>query len=259
MTLVSQLITDAYRQSNLLAIDTVPTTAQQTEALRYLNRIVKSVFGNEAGDPFEAFPIGRNNISRPSGYPWYDQTPDNDWFVPKNTRVILNLDAPVNLYLHPAPDDGSRFAALDVSDNLSTYNVVVSGNGMLIEDAFNITLSADGTDKEWFYRADLGNWMLYAPLTSNLEFPFPEEFDDYFITLLAIRLNPAYGVQLDPQSNLVFARAGRQLRARYTQNIQEPSELALLRMPRTAYDRDSYGNRYGYYNPNALFDKGYPW
>jgi hypothetical protein len=49
LTLVSEIITDAFRQSNLVAVGTTPTTEETTEALRYLNRIVKSVFGNEAG------------------------------------------------------------------------------------------------------------------------------------------------------------------------------------------------------------------
>lgn len=259
MTLTSQIITDAYRQSNLLAIGVSPTQDQVDEALRYLNRIVKSVFGNEAGDPLEVFPVGRNNIQRPSGYPWWNTVPDNDWFVPKNIRVMLNLEEPVSLYLHPEPDDGSRFAVIDASENVSTYNVTIQGNGRLIEGNFNLILNTDGVDKEWFYRADLGNWMLYAPLTMDIAFPFPEEFDDYFITLLAIRLNPQYGVMLDAQSKLVFDRSGRQLRARYTQNIPTRSELALIRMPKVSYDRDIWGTSYRYYNPNSMFDKGWPW
>lgn len=259
MTLTSQIITDAYRQSNVLAIGTTPTAEQVDEALRYLNRIVKSVFGNEAGDPLEVFPVGRNNIQRPSGYPWWNTVPDNDWFVPKNIRIMLNLDQPVTLYLHPEPDDGSRFAVIDASETVATYNCTVEGNGRLIEGAFNLILNTDGVDKEWFYRADLGNWLLYAPLTAATEFPFPEEFDDYFITLLAIRLNPAYGVQLDAQSKLIFDRSGRQLRARYTQNIPTRSELALIRMPKVSYDRDIWGTSYRYYNPNSMFDKGWPW
>lgn len=259
MTITQQIIIDAYRQSNLLSIGESPSLAQQDEGLRYLNRIVKSVFGNEAGDPLEAFPVGRNHISRPAGYPWYDTVPDNDWFVPKNTRVMLNLEAPINLYLHPNPDDGSRFAVIDTSENLSTFNAIVYGNGRLIEDAFTQLLTIDGTDKEWFYRADLGNWMLYAPLTVELEFPFPEEFDDYFITLLAIRLNPAYGQVLDPQSKYIFERAQRQIRARYTQTIPTRVELALLRMPKTAYDRDAWGRDYRFYDPDAMFAKGWPY
>lgn len=259
MTLTSQIITDAYRQSNLLPLGDSPSLAQQNEGLRYLNRIVKSVFGNEAGDAFEVFPIGRKNIQKPSGYPWWNTVPDDDWFVPKNTRVMLNLEEPVSLYLHPDPDDGSRFALIDSAKNLATYNCTIEGNGRLIENAFNVVLNTNGEDKEWFYRADLGNWLLYSPLTSNVEFPFPEEFDDYFVTLLAIRLNPSYGQGLDEQSKYIFDRSLRQLRARYTQNIPTHSELGLLRMPKVSRDRDIWGNTYRTYNPNSAFDRGWPW
>lgn len=260
MTTVSQVITDAFRQSNILALGITPTALQQEEALRFLNRIVKSVFGNEAGDPLEPFPIGRQHINRPSGYPWWDNVPDNDWFVPKNTRLMMNVDAETNLYLHPDPDDGSRFAVIDVSQNLSTFPATVYGNGRTIEGAFDIPLATDGLDQEWFYRADLGNWMLLFPLIDLEEtFPFPEEFDDYFITMLAIRLNPAYGASIDAQSQMVYARALRQFRARYTQHIPVRSELGLIRLSKMAADRDRWGTEYNYYNPNSMFDKGWPW
>lgn len=259
MTTVTQIITDAFRQSNLLAITASPTTAQQDEALRYLNRIVKSVFGNEAGDPFTAFPIGKKNISRPAGYPWWNTVPDNDWFVPKNIRVMLNLDQSVNLYLHPAPDDGSRFAAVDVSNDLASNPVTVYGNGNTIDGATSIILDTDGFDAEWFYRADLGNWQKYAPLALTDTFPFPEEFDFFFIIQLAIAMNPAYGTALDQQTQLTYSRARGQLRARYTQEIPTRSELGLIRMPKVAADRDQWGNTYWLYQPNAMFDKGWPW
>ncbi len=260
MTLVSEIITDAFRQSNLLAIGVSPTAAQQTEALRYLQRIVKSVFGNEVGDPLEAFPIGSDNISRPSRYPWYDTVPDNDWFVPKNLRVMLNVDtAGINLYLHPDPDDGSRFAAVDVAETLATYPVTVYGNGRRIENALSISLNTNGYDAEWMYRADLGNWQKYTPLIDSDTFPFPSEFDDYFITMLAIRLNPSYGAALDDQSGLILKRSTTQLRARYKQDIQMRSELGLFRMSKLAADRDMWGNSYWFYNPNSMFSKGWPW
>ena len=101
--------------------------------------------------------------------------------------------------------------------------------------------------------------MLYAPLTDSTPFPFPEEFDDYFITLLAIRLNPAYGQALDEQSKFIFDRAQRQLRARYTQTIQTRSELALLRMPKVSRDREQWGNINRFYDPDAMFNKGWPY
>lgn len=260
MTLVSQIIVDAYRMSNLLAISTAPTTAQQDEALRYLNRIVKSVFGNEAGDPLTAFPVGNNNYQRPSGYPWWNTVPDNDWFVPKNTRVVLNVNtADINLYLHPAPDNGSRFAAIDQSGTLATYPVTVYGNGATIEGQLSLILNTNDFDAEWFYREDLGDWTRYSPLLASDNFPFPEEFDDYFIALLAMRLNPAYGTSMDDQSAAVMQRSGKQLRARYTQVIQTRSELGLIRHSKVAADRDQWGNQYWLYQPNDMFDKGWPW
>lgn len=259
MTLTSDIITDAFRQSNLLAIGVAPTVLQQAEALRYLNRIVKSVFGNEVGDPLTAFPIGRDNISRPAGYPWWDNVPSNDWFVPKNTRVMLNLNNTVSLYLHPDPDDGSRFAAIDASGNLATYPTTVVGNGRTIEGALSIVLDTDGFDGEWLYRADLGNWQKALPLVYADTFPFPEEFDFFFIIQLSMALNPTFGIQMDQQTQATYARARSQLRARYTQNIPVRSELALIRPAKVAADRDQWGNTYWLYQPNAMFDKGWPW
>lgn len=259
MTLTSDIVTDAFRQSNLLAIGVAPTTLQQTEALRYLNRIVKSVFGNEVGDPLTAFPVGRNNINRPSGYPFWDDIPGNDWFVPKNIRIMLNLDNSVNLYLHPAPDDGTRFAVNDASGNLATYPVTVFGNGNMIETAVSITLNTNGTDAEWLYRADLANWQKALPLIAADTFPFPEEFDFFFIIQLAMTLNPLYGVQMDGQTAETYKRSRTQIRARYTQDIQAPSELALIRPSKMAADRDQWGNSYWLYQPNAMFNKGWPW
>lgn len=259
MTLVSDIITDAHRLGNILAIGDTPTDEEFTEGLRYLNRIVKSVFGNEAGEPFTAFPIGRGHIQHPSGYPWWDQVPSNDWFVPKNTRVMLNLTTAQDLYLHPDPDDGSRFAMIDVGENLDTCPVTVYGNGRLFEEAFSQTFNTPGYDAEWWYRADLGNWLKYAPLTLTDDFPFPEEFDDFFIGLLAVRINPAYGVQMDPQAQQMLQRSAKQLKARYKQIIPVRSELGLIRPARVAADRDLWGNTYWLYQPNAMFDKGWPW
>ena len=260
MTLVSDIITDAHRVSNILAIGDTPSDEENAEGLRYINRIVKSVFGNEVGDPLEPFPIGRKGISRPSGYPWWDTVPSNDWFVPKNTRVMLNVDTTgLNLYLHPAPDPGSRFAALDVSNDLSTFPVIVHGNGNTIDGVDTLTLDTDGFNAEWFYREDLGQWQKYAPLLLTDTFPFPLEFDDYFVTLLACRINPSYGVQMDVQTQKIMQRSKSQLAARYTQEIPVRSELALIRPTRMAADRDQWGNTYWLYQPNSMFDKGWPW
>lgn len=256
MTLVSQIVTDAYRQGDLIALGLVPSSEQQAEALRYLNRIIKSVFGNEAGDQLTGVPLGSSTYVRPSGYPWYSVTPDNDWFVPKNTRLMVNTTAPQAVYLHPAPDDGCRVAVTGASTDLTTNYVVLWGNGRLVNGAQSFQVT---DDIEFFYRDDLASWQQYSPLLPSNEFPFPEEFDDYFITMLAMRLNPSYAIQLDPQTQEVYRRAKSQLQARYTQNIPQVSELALIRPAKVAADRDQWGREWWLYNPNSMFSKGWPW
>ena len=47
MTTVSQIITDAYQYNNIVALAVIPNAAEQAKALRYLNRIFRSIFGNE--------------------------------------------------------------------------------------------------------------------------------------------------------------------------------------------------------------------
>lgn len=258
MTTVTQLITTAYRQSNLVAAGTSPTTTELTEALYYLNNIVLSVIGNEAGEPLESFPIGKTNHVRPAGYPRYDVVPDNNWYVPKNTRLMFNIEAPLSIYLYPAPDDGSRFGVKDVLGNFSTNNVTVYGNGSTIEGLANIVLNTNSLGREWFYRADTGNWSKVSPLALDDEFPFPPEFDMYFTGLLAMALNPTNGIAIDPQTQAMLNRSKAQFVARYVQTTSVQSELGLLRLSKMTAEANRWANQYQYYNPNSLFDRGWP-
>lgn len=251
MTLVSDIIIDAFRQGNLIAVNYTPPQEEIDEALRYLNRIISSVFGAEVGDPLTAIPLGRSGIARPSHFPAWNEDPGNEWYVPKNTRLILNLVDQLNLYLHPMPDDGTRFAIQDIAGNLNTIPVTVYGNGRLIDGHQSVVLDTDGLDRQWFYRADTGNWITISPLEESAPFPFPEEFDDYFITMLAMRLNPSYGVALDQQSQVILQRARTQLRARYKQNVPmmpQPGTVLLTRTsrqsPRWAGDFQSSSFRF---------------
>lgn len=260
MTLVSEIIHDAFRVSNITAVGVDPTTAQQTEALRHLDRIVKGTLSAEIGENLIAFPIGRANISKPAGYPWYNTVPDGDWFVPKNTRAMCNLEEPVSLYLHPIPNDGTRFAIKDVAENFSTYNVTIYGNGNQIEGATSVTLSTDDMEQEWFYRADEGNWVTYAPLATTDTFPFPTEFDDFFIYTLAMRLNPSYGAAIEAQGGEMLNRVTRHMKARYNQSQPTRSELGLIRHAYVAADRDGWARLDDYWGSDTtLFNRGYPW
>lgn len=236
MTLVSEIMTDAYRLSNLIAVGTEPTANEKAEALRYLQRIVSSVLGNEVGDPLTYFPLGTANRTRPNGYPAWGQDPGADWFVPRNSRLSLNLDSPTTVYLHPAPHDGTRFAISDAAQSLDTAPLTINGNGFFIEGATDLVLNTAGLNREWIFRADLGSWVAVSPLVETDAFPFPVEFDDFFVAMLAMRLNPSYGLTLDGQGSSILTRYRNQLRARYKQVQFISPEPGTYRLSRTSRD-----------------------
>lgn len=246
MTLVSTLIRDAYRESNLISITADPTTAEQDEGLRLFQEVVSSVYGSEAGEQLDPLPLGQNNINRPQGYPWYNQTPDwTDWYLPPNTVMVLNLTAPLTVWLDPNPTDGQRFGLQDVSNNLSTNNLTLNGNGRLIDGETSVVFNTDGANKEYFFRQDTGNWYVVDPLDLTDTFPFPTEFNPMFSILLAQRLNPRHATAMDPQSSATLGKLINQFKARYRQHQQMPSELGVLRTTgqrRRYYDNTRWGN-----------------
>ena len=230
MTTISQIITDAYRESNLIAVGGSPTTAEQTEALRLLNRVVSSLFGNEMGDPLKVLPLGKGNMQTPTNVNFY-MDDILDYYVPANTRLQCNLEAEVTVNLIPNPQDGSRFAVVDASNNLATHNLIVYGNGRLIEDATNIVLDTSGLTREWFYRDDLGEWVRLSDLTLESESPFPTEFDDLLITSLALRLAPRQGAEFDTATQVTMSRLEKKFRARYKQTETADVEDGWLKLP----------------------------
>jgi hypothetical protein len=76
-------------------------------------------------------------------------------------------------------------------------------------------LNTNSDNRQWMYRADIGQWVKITTLLYTDAIPFPQEFDDYFITMLAMRLNPRYGQTLADESQEVLKRSRSLLRDRY--------------------------------------------
>lgn len=259
VTLVSDIIRDAYRESNLIAISTEPTGGQREEALRLLNRLLASVFGNEEGEQLFPVPIGSNGISRPSGFPGYQNAPSTPgWTAPLNSRLILNLTQATQVWLNPAPFDGSRFAINDHSGNLATYPLTVNGNGSRIEGGPSTVFNTNGLTREYMYRADRGAWQLVTPIAETDEWPFPPEFDDMFIIMLAMRLNPRSNITTAEESLLAYRRSLTQFRARYRQSSQGDVDLGLL-MTRGIMDTLWAFPGFSYGDNAFRTGKVYPW
>lgn len=228
MAVVSEIIKDAFREANLIPIAQSPTLAEQEEALRLLNRFVRSMFGNEAGDKLQPYSVGNNNVvSNDLPFVFDFSSPS---YVPLNARLIVNLTAATTLNLHPEPEDGSRLGVVDVSGNFDVFNLTLVGNGRSIEAATTTVLNTASLTKEWFYRADLGNWVAITDLALDDVFPLPLEFEDLFVIGLATRLNPRNGVAIDDQAMMHFRRQRNLFRARYAQKTEQHSEYGLVRM-----------------------------
>jgi hypothetical protein len=258
MTICSEIVQQAFRETNLIPIGTDPTTDEQAEGMKSLQGLAASIYGNEMGELLKLFPLGQNNISVPSGYPWGNGYPPQQWWVPLNVRVVCNLTAPVTdppVYLNPAPQDGTRMGVVDASGNFATNNLALNGNGRTIEGLPEIILSADGTKTDWVYRADLGDWKKVAPLTLADEWPWPEDFDDMIVVMLAMRLNPRNSQPIAQESVLAMKRSKEQFRARYKQIVNTASDPGLLYPTVQTYpnNRRPYG-----YQPGTG-DSGWAW
>lgn len=237
MALVHEIIKDAYREANLIPITQSPTLDEQTEGLRLLNRFVRSVFGSEAGDKLQSLAVGVNNVTTTNSLPTYDFTGQE--YAPLNARLVVNTTAPTTINLHPDPEDGARIAVVDSSGNFNTNNVTLAGNGRKIAGAATAVLSTASLKKEWFYRADLGDWQVISDLGLNDTFPFPMEFEDLFVIGLATRLNPRNGASIDEQAMMNFRRQRNLFRARYSQSIQQASEDGLVKLTGTRLNRST--------------------
>lgn len=218
MTLVSEILLAGFRESNTLALGQVPQQIQLDEALPLLQRILLSCVGAEVGYIMEDWNISDTSYTRPSGVP-IPTAKIAAFTVRPNSRLICNLAAALVLKLDALPQDGQRFSAVDAKNDFLNHTLTLNPNGRKIQGSTaNLVLNVNGTSKQWIYRSDLADWVILDTLAPTDEMPFPEDFDDYFAILLAMRINPRYGKALDQQSQTRFTMQQLQFVNRYTQS-----------------------------------------
>jgi hypothetical protein len=215
MTQALAIIKQALRESNLIAITADPTTDQISEGQVKLNQLIASVFGFEVGIQINDWPVGTNAGVEEFAVNWNRSA----WSTPpQNVRLVgTSLEAEV-ISLPPFPDNGARIDLVDLTGTLSAHPITLDGNGKLIESAGSVVVALDGANIQWMYRADLGEWVRISIINLDTdELPFPLQFDAFFETRLAMRLNPRYGRSADPQTLDTLNRAESKLRATYRQ------------------------------------------
>lgn len=252
MTLISSIITDAFREGNILPLGKPPTVDQAAEALRRYNAVVAALYGGDAGESLQDWPLG--NYGR--------EHPDTSWTEGQrkhpiiNRRILALQTGAMTVYLTVRPQDGARYAIADPFGRLAANPVTLDGNGRIIAGASSVVLNTNGLFREWFYRADLGAWVQLSALLSTDENPFPAEFDNFFICLLALRLNPAYGRTMDDQSAAIFKQERKRFVARYLQSL--PLEI-LDDISWPFMSTQSYDQQRAFGNSTSGFDRGVPW
>lgn len=238
MTLISSLISDAFRESNILALGKDPTANQSTEALRLYNATLTAIYGGDAGERLTDWPLGTFDRD-PNGcdylLPYTDQ---RLLHPPINQRLIAVNLAAETIWLTTRPQDGARMGVADPFSRLSTVPLTIDGNGRPIEGAASVVLNVDGTFREWFYRADLAAWVKLTDLIASDENPFPAAYDTMFIIMLAMRLNPRYGRALDELSITAFKHNRREFVARYLQSrpLEIDDSISWPFLSRQGYD-----------------------
>jgi hypothetical protein len=216
---VSEIITAAFREGNLIPVGTDPTAAERAEALGRFNNFVAALFGFELGELLTDWtvPPPQRNAPVAAQYPLAPAAhdlPSDVWpYPPSNTRLLFASANNLMVYLQQNPHDGAQMAYVDVGQLGGV--LTLNGNGRLVDGTSTLVLSADPT--RLFYRADLADWIVLATLAETDSSPLPAEFDDLLITGLSIRLSPRFGN--DPREGTVatYTSMRTKLIARYRQ------------------------------------------
>lgn len=257
MTLISSIILDAFRESNILPLGKDPTSNQATEALRLYNALLSSLYGTEEGERFQDYPLG--DFDRNPDDPWYrDLQYLSDWQLnnpPINQRLIAVNTVARTIWFTPRPQDGARMAIADPYGRLSAFPITLQGNGRPIEGAASIVLDVDSTFREWIYSAEKAAWIVISPVIATDENPFPAQFDIMFSILLGMRLNPRYGRTLDAQSLAVLKTNKQDFRNRYLQSrpLEILDDISWPFMSVQGYDSQrSFSTTQGFLRGNPL-------
>lgn len=233
MTIASSLIQSAYREGNLIAVGAAPTTAEQTEALLLLNNFIRGIYGYEMGENLKDWlaPAPQRTAAQPTTYPQYPFACDPllslsasafgiTQYPPKNSRIVWG-GVTMTVYFPDSPQDGSRMAFVQGTgagdSGVPGATLTLNGNGRTIAAANTQAIVNPAASKAWLYRADLGDWKLVADLLIGDDCQFPSDFDDFFITALAMRLAPRYNKTIATETAKTGLDALKRLKARYRQ------------------------------------------
>lgn len=225
MATARKTITRSFRENNLIPIKQTPSDAQVSEALDYLNDTIKSLVGHTIGEMFGDWLVPPSRTDPVAArWPLYPAEVPVDASVytspPANARMLTRILTPTTIYFPFEPSDGARMALVNVGDDYSITPITLDANGRLIEGVRTLTFNtATVTPILWFYRADLGTWKRIADLALDDNLPFPDDYNDFFVAVLAARMAPNYGKTPNAITGSIAGDGLTKFRQQYAQTV----------------------------------------
>lgn len=237
MSTVSEIVTQAFREGNFIAVGETPTAEELIEAVPRLRNLVDSLLGLEIGEAYSDWHVPSDvTVAAPlrsalsNGSTVVGATGVSWQYPPSNVRMLVNTTEARSIYLPSNPSDGARLHLLNMGSS-GALIVTLNGNGRLIENAVSLAGTLTTLHgRKWFYRADLGDWVRYIGVVdTNSAMPFPAEFDDLFVCGLAMRLSARFQTAVDDVTVSRYTDILRRFKKRYRQSEAMPASFNELR------------------------------
>lgn len=253
MTQVAEILEKAFFEAGLTTELQYSTPTQIQNAMQTLDGIIKFLYGTDVGEQLQPWPLG--NFGRASQS---RMTPSGVMltYPPINSRLVATNEEPLTVKLSVNPSPGARMAILDPYNRLQFFPITLDGNGRTIENAATVLLDTDGMNALWLYRDDLGNWAKVVPLLITDDMPFPEEYDQMFVIMMAMRLNPAYGRNISSVQAQFLKEYRQQFVNRYLQSAPLQIDPSISFPTQQSYDNFAQAWWGG---STEAFNRGWDW
>lgn len=214
MVAVTEIIQNSLRESNILGAGVSPTGTELDEAVNEYNDLIFNLLGHEIGQETMDWPVGGTPKEAIYGDTWTEA----QWSLPiPNSRLIVSVGTTQNIKLPQDPDNGCMIEVVNATS--TSIQVILEGNGRLIDNATSYSITGLVTNPiRLFYRANEGQWMIFPnSFSATDDHPFPSQYNIFFQTALAARLNPRYGREMPPLVEAAFKDALLKLKKDYQQ------------------------------------------
>lgn len=231
--LISDAIARAYREAAIKRIGSTLTADETAEGLIRVNDFLFSLFSAEIGENLLDFPFPPNirntpypadtlALQYPQNLSAFDQplipvtsTTADTTTLPQNVRILWRGTSAATIYMPEQPSDGARVAFADVG---STATLTLNGNGRKIAGSTTVSLTNATSPIEWFYRADLGSWIVLAQLATSDSSPLPAVYDALIVSGTAIRLTALDNIEPTKGTLFIYDRLLKKAKAQYKQH-----------------------------------------